>query len=300
MKQMLGRLVHDKAALVAALYLVSVVVIALVAPLIVDASLMRSNLRLRHLPPFNLDHGWWYVLGGDALGRSMLARLVVAARTTLAISVATVGLSLVIGAAIGLIAGLSNAWWSTAIMRAIDVLMSIPSLLLAMVVLFVIGASPLVVVLILTVTRIPIFARTARSQALEIRERPFISASRVMGASSTHLLVRHMAPLALPTLFAVAALEFAQVMLAESTLTFLGIGVQPPDVTWGLMVSDGQRYLATAWWSALWPGVVIASIALAATILGNWFQVANDPVLRARSARKPRVPAAESKVASNA
>ncbi|MBZ9936894.1 ABC transporter permease [Mesorhizobium sp. BR1-1-16] len=300
MRQMLGRLVHDKAALVAALYLLAVVVVALVAPLIVDASLMRSNLRLRHLPPLHFDHGWWYVLGGDALGRSMLARLVVAARTTLAISFATVSLSLVIGAAIGLVAGLSNAWWSTAIMRAIDVLMSIPSLLLAMVVLFVIGASPPVVVMILTVTRIPIFARTARGQALEIRERPFVSASRVMGASSLHLLVRHMAPLALPTLFSVAALEFAQVMLAESTLTFLGIGVQPPDVTWGLMVSDGQRYLATAWWSALWPGLVIASIALAATILGNWFQVANDPVLRARSARKSRVPAAESKVASNA
>ncbi|HWJ73919.1 MAG TPA: ABC transporter permease [Kaistia sp.] len=300
MRPMLGRLVHDKVALVAALYLLAVVVVALVAPLIVDASLMRSNLRLRHLPPLHVDHGWWYVLGGDALGRSMLARLVVAARTTLAISFATVALSLVIGAAIGLVAGLSNAWWSTAIMRAIDVLMSIPSLLLAMVVLFVIGASPLVVVMILTVTRIPIFARTARSQALEIRERPFVSASRVMGASSLHLLVRHMAPLALPTLFAVAALEFAQVMLAESTLTFLGIGVQPPDVTWGLMVSDGQRYLATAWWSALWPGLVIASIALAATILGNWFQVANDPVLRARSARKSRAPAVESKVASNA
>jgi peptide/nickel transport system permease protein len=90
----------------------------------------------------------------------------------------------------------------------------------------------------------------------------------------------------LPTLFSVGALEFAQVMLAESTLTFLGIGVQPPDVTWGLMVSESQRYLATAWWGALWPGLAIASIALAATVLGNWFQVANDPVLRARIGRR--------------
>jgi peptide/nickel transport system permease protein len=286
MKSLLRQLGSDKAALVAALYLLAVAIVALLAPLIIDPDLVRSNLRLRHAPPFTLEHGWWYLLGGDALGRSILARLIQGARTTLAISVATVVLSLVIGTAIGLVAALRDTWWSTAIMRAIDVLMSIPSLLLAMVVLYVVGAAPIVVILILTVTRIPIFARTARSQALEIRERAFVSASRVMGGRGHHILYRHIAPLVLPTLFSVGALEFAQVMLAESTLTFLGIGVQPPDVTWGLMVSESQRYLATAWWGALWPGLAIASIALAATVLGNWFQVANDPVLRARIGRR--------------
>lgn len=299
MRLMLKQLVADRAALAAALYLLAIVVVALLAPVIIDDGLLRSNLRMRHAAPFQIENGAWYFLGADALGRSMLARLIEAARTTLAISFATVVLSLVIGTAIGLVAALRDAWWSTAIMRAIDVLMSIPSLLLAMVVLYVVGAAPIVVVLILTVTRIPIFARTARSQALEIRERAFVSAARVMGASGRHLLFRHMAPLVTPTMFAVAAVEFAQVMLAESTLTFLGIGVQPPDVTWGLMVSEGQRYLATAWWAALWPGLVIASIALAATLLGNWFQVANDPVLRARGARRPRISTA-GKTASNA
>lgn len=286
MNQMLRQLVADRVAFAAALFLTIVFAVALLAPLIVDPDVVRSNLRLRHAPPFQMENGLWYVLGGDALGRSVLARLIDAARTTLAISLATVAVSLIVGTAIGLVAALRDTWWSAAIMRAIDVLMSIPSLLLAMVVLYVVGTAPAVVVLVLAVTRIPIFARTARSQALEIRERAFVSASRVMGASSYHLLARHITPLVLPTVFAVAALEFAQVMLAESTLTFLGIGVQPPDVTWGLMVSEGQRYLQTAWWGALWPGLAIASIALAATILGNWFQVANDPVLRARAARK--------------
>lgn len=285
MSLMLRSLIRDRVALLAALWLGTVLVLALIAPLIIGDDLLRSNLRMRHAPPFELDRGFWYLLGADALGRSMIARLIEAARTTLAISVATVVLSVVIGSAIGLVAALNDAWWSSAIMRAIDVLMSIPSLLLAMVVLYVVGTEAFVVVLILTVTRIPVFARTARSQALEIRARPFVSASRVMGGGGLHVIIWHIAPLVAPVMLSVASLEFAQVMLAESTLTFLGIGVQPPDVTWGLMVAEGQRYLASAWWSALWPGLAVASIALAATLLGNWFQVASDPVLRARAGR---------------
>jgi peptide/nickel transport system permease protein len=193
---------------------------------------------------------------------------------------------LLIGGAIGLMAGLRDTWLSAVTMRAIDVLMSIPSLLLAMVVLYAIGAHPLVVILVLTATRIPIFARTARGQTLEIRGQAFISASMVMGARNRHLLIRHVTPMVMPTLLAVAALEFAVVMLAESTLTFLGIGIQPPDVTWGLMVADGRQYLASAWWDSFWPGLAIATIAVAATILGNWYQVANDPTLRSRLAGK--------------
>ena len=129
----------------------------------------------------------------------------------------------------------------------------------------------------------PIFIRTARAEALEIRERGFVAAGRVMGASDFHLLTRHIAPVALPMLLALAALEFAYVMLAESALTFLGIGIQPPEVSWGLMVSEGRSYLGQAWWVSFWPGAAIALVALASIILGNWFRIANDPSLRARS-----------------
>ncbi|WGF88580.1 ABC transporter permease [Marinivivus vitaminiproducens] len=272
----------DWIALLAMGFLLAMVLVALVGPLLIEPSMLRLNLRARHLPPFQLDQNWMYFLGADALGASIIARMVVAASTTLAIAFATVLLSLVIGTAIGLVTALRDNWLSAAVMRAIDVLLSIPSLLLAMVILYALGAHPINVIAVLTITRIPIFARTARSEALEIRERGFVAAARVMGSNDMHVIVKHIVPLVMPTLLAIAALEFAVVMLAESTLTFLGIGVQPPDVTWGLMVAEGQPYLASAWWVSLWPGLAIASIALCATIIGNWFRIANDPTLRSR------------------
>jgi len=123
--------------------------------------------------------------------------------------------------------------------------------------------------------------RTARAEALEIRERAFVSAARVMGAGRMHLAIRHIAPLVLPTLLVIGALDFAYLMLAESALSFLGMGVQPPAITWGLMVAEGRSYLNIAWWLAFWPGLAIMITALCANLLAGWFRVANDPALRA-------------------
>ena len=139
-------------------------------------------------------------------------------------------------------------------MRLADVIMSFPSLLLAVIVLYMLEPSILNLVLVLAITRIPIYLRTTRAEVLEIRERMFVQAARVMGASDTRIVLRHILPMVLPTLVTIATLDFAFVMLAESSLSFLGIGIQPPEVTWGLMVAQGRPYLAQAWWLASVPG----------------------------------------------
>lgn len=184
------------------------------------------------------------------------------------------------GGIAGIIAGLSRGRLGDFILRAVDVIMSFPSLLMALIVLYVLGSAPSNIVIVLAVTRLPVYVRTARAEVLEIRERAFVSAAKVMGSGSWHIAVRHIAPLVTPTLLIIGALDFAYVMLAESALSFLGIGVQPPNITWGLMVADGRAYLNAAWWLAFWPGLAIMTTALATNLLAIWYRMANDPSQR--------------------
>ena len=167
-------------------------------------------------------------------------------------------------------------------MRLADVVMSFPSLLLALIVLYTLGPSMTNLVIVLAITRMPIFIRTARAEVLELRERMFVSAARSMGASTGRILFRHIAPLVLPTLVTIAAIDFATVILAESSLSFLGLGIQPPDFTWGAMVANGRGYLKTAWWIAFWPGLAILLTTLSLNILASWARTVADPLQRWR------------------
>jgi len=273
---------RDRFATVAAAVLVLVAGCALAGPWLLGDAATAMDLRARNTPPFTLEHGWLNVLGTDALGRSMLARLVVAARNTVTIAASAVALSLVIGGTLGLVAGYVGGWVGNVVMRFADVLMSFPSLLLAMIVLYVFEPGVAKVVLVLAITRLPVYMRTTRAEVLEIRERMFVSAARVMGGSALHIMFRHVAPVVLPTLLTIATLEFAFVMLAESALSFLGIGIQPPEITWGLMVAQGRNYLNSAWWLAFFPGLAIMVTTLAMNLLSSWLRAVTDPVQRAR------------------
>ncbi|MCL4186899.1 MAG: ABC transporter permease [Rhodobacteraceae bacterium] len=270
-------------AVASATTLIAAALFAILGPALFGDVAGKVNLRARNAPPFDLHSGWLNILGADALGRSIVARIAVAARNTIGIAAAAVVASLVVGGGIGVLVGLSNGRMAGFIMRCVDIVMSFPSLLLALVVLYVLSPSPWNVVLVLAITRMPIYVRTARAEVLEIRERAFIAAARVMGGGTRHIAMHHVVPLVLPTLLIVAGLEFALVVLAESALSFLGMGIQPPDMTWGLMVSDGRSYIATAWWVSFWPGLTIVLVALSANLLANWFRGASDPTLR-----KPR------------
>lgn len=280
--QVLGMLWRDKFALVAAVVLLLIVLCALLGPELLSQIANKQNLRGRNAPPFELERGLAFVLGADALGRPILPRIILASRSTLLIAVAAVACAMVVGATLGLIAGYTSKMASQVIMRLADVIMSFPSLLLAVIVLYMFQPSIANLIVVLAVTRIPIYLRTTRAEVLEIRERMFVQAARVMGASDIRIVLRHVLPLVVPTLVTIATLDFAFVMLAESALSFLGIGIQPPEVTWGLMVAQGRPYLARAWWLALFPGLAIVITTMSLTLLSGWMRTALDPVQRWR------------------
>ena len=280
--QVLAMLCRDKFALVAACILLLIILCALVGTELVGDIAAKQNLRGRNAPPFSFSQGWSFILGADALGRPILPRIIVAARNTMLIASASVAFAMFVGASLGLIAGYTSKITSQIIMRLADVIMSFPSLLLAVIVLYMLESSIFNLVVVLAITRIPIYLRTTRAEVLEIRERMFVQAARVMGASDKRIVLRHILPVVLPTLVTIATLDFAYIMLAESSLSFLGIGIQPPEVTWGLMVAQGRPYLANAWWLALFPGLAIVITTMSLTLLSGWMRTALDPVQRWR------------------
>ena len=272
----------DRAALVAAVWLGILGVCVLLGPELLGDAAAKMNLRARNLPPGSSEQGWLMVLGTDALGRSMLARLIVATRNTLAVALTSVVLAMAIGGMLGLIAGYVGRGVGNLIMRLSDIIQSFPSLLLAVVVLYMLEPRVANLIIVLAVTRIPSYLRVTRAEVLEIRERVFVDAARALGGSRMHILRRHVAPVVAPTLLTILTVDFAIVMLAESGLSFLGIGIQPPEITWGLMVAQGRNYLNQAWWLAFFPGLAIMLATLAANILSNWLRIATDPVQRWR------------------
>ncbi|MEV6126762.1 ABC transporter permease [Streptomyces violaceusniger] len=275
---LLGR---DRGAAVAAVVLAVVFLIALFGRLFIGDRAVRQDLRASLRPP-SLDHGFYGLLGTDVLGRSVLARLVDAAGTTLSIAVPAVLCSLLIGSALGLWAGYHGGMRENVAMRVADVILSFPSLLIAVVVLYVFAPSSTNIVLILAIARVPVYLRTARAESAELRSRLFVDAARTFGTPSRNIIYRHILPIALPTLLTVATLDFCFVMLTESSLSFLGIGIQPPDVSWGLMVAQGRQYLQTAWWIAVLPGFAIVLTTVSATVLAAWVRLATDPAQRWR------------------
>ena len=282
LKRMFRMLLADKFALCAAIFLLIILLMAIIGPSWLGDLATKQNLRGRNAAPFDFERAWVWWMGADALGRPLLARIIVATQNTVMVAAGAVLISAVIGTVLGLIAGFSSPRTSQVIMRLADVIMSFPSLLIAVIVLYILGSSILNLMMVLAITRIPVYLRTTRAEVLEIRERMFVQAARVMGASSKRILFRHILPVVLPTLTTLATLDFAYVMLAESALSFLGIGIQPPEITWGLMISQGRQYLTNAWWLSFWPGLAIILTTMSLNLLSNWLRIALDPVQRWR------------------
>lgn len=272
----------DKFALCAAIFLLIVILIAVLGPTLIGDLATKQNLRGRNAPPFDFSRGWVWILGADALGRPLLARIIVASQNTMLVAAGGVFGSAIVGTTLGLIAGYGSKHVGEPLMQLANVIMSFPSLLIAVVVLYVFGPSVTNLIIVLAITRIPIYLRTTRAEVLEIRERMFIQAARVMGTPSHRILLRHILPVVLPTLTTLATLDFAFIMLAESSLSFLGIGIQPPEITWGLMIAQGKQYLTSAWWLSFWPGLAIILTTLSLSLLSNWLRIALDPTQRWR------------------
>jgi peptide/nickel transport system permease protein len=280
--RILSMFLNDKLAFVSIIFLIFIVFLSILGPSLINDSFIKMNLRLRNLEPFSFEHHLMYFFGADALGRSMIARLIVATQNTIFIAGSAVFLSMTIGGVLGLISGYFGGKSGNLIMRIADIIMSFPSLLLAVIVLYMFDPGLINLIIVLAFTRMPIYMRTARAEVLEIRERLFVSAAISMGASDSRIIFKHIAPLTIPTLITIATLDFAFVMLGESALSFLGVGIQPPEVTWGLMVAQGRNYLQIAWWLAFFPGLMIMLVALSLNLLSSWLRIVLDPTQRWR------------------
>ncbi len=253
---------------------------AILAPQIAPWDPGRQMLLKRLRPPAWEARGLReHPLGTDHLGRDILSRILHGGRISLGVGLSAVTLSCLIGVTLGLLAGFHGGRTDAFIMRVVDVFLAIPYILLAMGVVFALGPSLVNVILVMAVTRWVQFARIVRADVLSIREREFVSGARARGSRATRLLLRHVLPNALTPIIVVATLELAFMIIYESALSFLGLGVQPPTPTWGWMLSDGRNYIATAWWLATFPGLAIMLTVLAVNLLGDWLRDTLDPRL---------------------
>jgi len=254
---------------------------AVLAPQIAPWDPARQMLMKRLRPPAWEARGLReHPLGTDHLGRDILSRIVYGGRISLGVGLSAVTLSALIGVSLGLLAGFHGGRTDAVVMRVADVFLAIPYILLAMGVVFALGPSLLNVILVMAVTRWVQFARIVRADVLSIREREFVSGARARGNRSLRLLLRHVLPNALTPIIVVATLELAFMIIYESALSFLGLGVQPPTPTWGWMLADGRNYIATAWWLATFPGLAIMLTVLAVNLLGDWLRDTLDPRLK--------------------
>jgi peptide/nickel transport system permease protein len=234
----------------------------------------------RLLPPLAVSGSTRFVLGSDDLGRDVLSRLVHGARISLLMGLAAVAVSVVFGAGTGLLAGYFGGLLERSIMRLVDVQMAFPFILLAIVVVGVLGPSPAKVVLVIGVGGWVHFARVVRSEVLSLRERPFIEGARATGAGDGRIVFRHVLPNVAPTVAVLGTTALAYAIVAESSLSFLGVGIPPSIPSWGAMLADGRQYVDTAWWLATFPGLAILVTALAASVLGDLLRDAGRPAAR--------------------
>lgn len=232
-------------------------------------------------PPFWQDGGSLeHLLGTDNLGRDILSRIIAGARISLTVALYAIVISGGIGALIGMIAGYFGKTVDAIIMRLVDIQMSIPSLALALVIATVLSPSLTTVIVVISITYWTWYARIIRGEILSLKERDYVALAKVAGCSTATIFVRHLLPNVLNTLLVLASLQVGQVIIFEASLSFLGLGIQSPDVSWGLMLADARSYISNAWWAITLPGVAIMLTCLSANLIGDWLRDTLDPKRR--------------------
>jgi peptide/nickel transport system permease protein len=231
-------------------------------------------------PPVLFGGSWDHILGTDQLGRDIFSRLIDGARISLLVAFSVVVLAGIVGVGIAVLAGYIGGRLDAFLMRATDATMAFPVLLLAIVIVGVFGPSTRNVIIILAFAGWPQYARVLRSEVLSVKTNDFVTMSRVMGAGPRWVIRRHLLPNIAPTLLVLVSLQVGLSIIAEGSLSFLGIGVPPPAPSWGGMLSDGRAYLTEAWWLPTMPGLALSVTVLASNMLGDWLRVHNDPTTR--------------------
>ena len=221
-----------------------------------------------------------YLLGSDQLGRDILSRIFHGARISLIVAAITLGVGGTIGTFAGLVSGYYGGWVDEFIMRLVDIVLSIPILLVTLVLVASLGASFELIVAVLSLILWPLFARVTRGEVLQLKNMDYVALARVSGASSLRIMFFHLLPGVFNTLIVIATLNVGVVILVEASLSFLGAGVPPPTPAWGSMVAGGQDHLASAWWIATMPGLAIALTVISLNLFGDWLRDTLDPRLR--------------------
>jgi peptide/nickel transport system permease protein len=264
---------------VLALLLLAAVAAWAIAPqLATPADPLRGRL-MDNFRPVSAAHP----LGTDSLGRDVFARIVYGARPSLLVGAISVVLAGGLGIAAGLLAGYRGRGWDLVLMGAADVQVGFPFLLMAITLAALFGPGLRTAILALVLTGWVPYARLTRAELLSMREQPFVQAGQAIGASPGRLMLRHVLPNLAPTLIVVATFSFAQMIIQESALSFLGLGIQPPQPSWGSMLSDARSYLLTAWWTGVFPGLAIVATVLSVNLIGERLRELLDPRLRGLS-----------------
>jgi peptide/nickel transport system permease protein len=280
--EFLRRLAARRTALFGLLVVVIVVLTAFGAPLLSPFDPIEQDLGdLRLKPPgFRDTAGRLHPLGTDHLGRDLLARVIYGARPALLVGFAAVAISGLIGMATGLIAGYFGGRLDDILMRLADIQLAFPFILLAIAVIGVLGPSLQTIIVVIGVSSWVVYARIVRGAVLTLREREFVQAALALGGGDGRVVLRHILPNAFTPWLVVATLDMARVIVIESALSFLGLGVQPPTPTWGGMLADGRVYISTAWWLATFPGLAILITVLGINLFGDGLRDTLDPRLK--------------------
>jgi peptide/nickel transport system permease protein len=256
---------------------------AIGAPWIAPFDPTQQSLLNRLKPPGFVGRGdVYYMLGTDDLGRDLLSRILYGARASLTVAVLSVAVSTLVGVTLGMLAAWFRGWPEIFIMRAVDMMMSIPAILLAVLTVAVLGPGFLNLVLVLGLTRWPRYTRVAYGQTLQVVNLPFIKASELAGAGAFRILFRHVLPNIAGPILIVATSEFGLMILFEAGLSFLGLGIQPPAPSWGSIMSIGRQYLERAWWIVAFPGGCLFLLVFSVNVLGDWLRDRLDPRSRTR------------------
>ncbi len=259
---------------------VILVVTSLILPLVSPVSATKMAIREKFLPPLFVGEGWSWIhpLGTDQLGRDMLMRCMVGLRYSLMIGIITVVVMFIVGCGLGLLAGFKGKWWDVIIMRITDAQLSLPMIILAITILGISKPSVASIILVLGLSGWPLYARVARSAAVTEREKEYVRGLRVVGAGDWRILLLYAAPNILPPIAFVAVLDIARMMIFESILGFLGLGIQPPTPSFGSIIADARKYLINAWWIATSPGVFLAIALTAINLMGSALEKARNTV----------------------
>jgi ABC-type dipeptide/oligopeptide/nickel transport system permease subunit len=277
----LRRVWRLKGSAAGACVLLVVAAAALLAPWLAPQNPFLGKTLDRLLPPAWMEGGVpQFLLGTDQLGRDTLSRLIFGARISLSVAVLAVMGSSALGVVLGLFAGFYRGWVDWVISTAVNVMLTFPFVLLALAVIAVLGPSYWNLIIVLSITGWPVYTRVLRAQTLSLREREFIYAARLLGASDVRIVFRHLLPNVLNLLVVIASLQVAQMIILESFLSFLGLGVQPPIPSWGSMLGDGRLYMFDKWWMATFPGVAIFVTTLAINLVGDGLRDLLDPYSR--------------------